>query len=136
MLSSTRVTPLVAIAWLALIDARQAAAQAQPTAGDIENSDVYTTLTELADEVELIREVMGRPFDDSGRLPMSGISETELYYQAETLLIGCNRLASELAGAELVYPPPVPRGSGVSFSVASTITASVPSEPTMRRVRS
>jgi hypothetical protein len=80
-------------------------------AQDVEYSDVYMTVTELADEVELIREIMGRPFDDSARLPVAGISATELYFQGEILLVGANRLASELAGTELVYPPPVPVGA-------------------------
>jgi hypothetical protein len=84
-------------------------ASAQPAAAqEISNSDVYVTVTELADEVELIREVMGRPFDDSPRLPVSGIGLFELYMQTETLLLRSNRLASELAGTERISAPPVP----------------------------
>jgi hypothetical protein len=79
----------------------------------IENSDIYVSATELADEVELIRETMGRPFDDSARLPVSGVTLDELYFQTETLLMKTGRLATELAGADPVALPPIP-GAGVT----------------------
>lgn len=80
------------------------------SAQEIENSDIYVLATELADEVELIREVMGRPYDDSPRLPVSGITLFEVYFHADTLALNSNRLAHELTGAELTLPAPVPTG--------------------------
>ena len=74
----------------------------------IENPDVYALASEVADEIEIIREVMGRPFDDSPRLPASGVSQFEVYFQAQTLFRKSNQLAQEYAGAERVAAPPVP----------------------------
>lgn len=74
----------------------------------IENADIFVAASELADEVELIRETMGRPYDESPRLPVSGITELELYFQARTLLIKSSRLANELAGAAIVPLPEPP----------------------------
>lgn len=76
----------------------------------IENPDVYALASEVADEIELIREVMGRPFDDSPRLPASGVSQFEVYFQAQTLFRKSNQLAQEYAGAQRVAAPPVPEG--------------------------
>lgn len=101
------VNKWVAISWLAALPCL---ATSPLAAQEASNADVYVTVTELLDEAELIREVMGRPFDDSPRLPLSGITEFELYMQTETLLLRANRLASELAGSAPVFPPPVPDG--------------------------
>ena len=79
-------------------------------AQSIENPDVYAIASEVADEIELIREVMGRPFDDSPRLPASGVSQFEVYFQAQTLFRKSNQLAQEYTGAERVAAPPVPEG--------------------------
>ena len=35
----------------------------------------------MADELEIVRERMGRPYDESPRLPVSAVSELELYVQ-------------------------------------------------------
>lgn len=69
----------------------------------IENRHVYSLANELADEIELIREVMGRPYDDSPRLPVSGVTLYELYYHAQTLVRQSNQLAQEVAGAAPVF---------------------------------
>ncbi len=79
-------------------------------AQSIENPDVYAVASEVADEIEIIREVMGRPFDDSPRLPASGVSQFEVYFQAQTLFRKSNQLAQEYAGATRVAAPPVPEG--------------------------
>ena len=79
-------------------------------AQSIENPDVYTLASRVADEIEVIREVMGRPFDDSPRLPASGVSQFEVYFQAQTLFRKSNQLAQEYAGTERVAAPPVPEG--------------------------
>lgn len=81
---------------------------AQPPA-DIANKDVYMIAEELADEVELIREVMGRPYDESPRLPVAGVSVAEVFFQAQTLLRKSNQLARELAGADGLTPAAAPQ---------------------------
>lgn len=72
------------------------------------NSEVYIAVTELADEVELIRETMGRPYDDSPRLPASGVTLFEVYFHLQTLALRSNRLARELAGAAPAAHSPAP----------------------------
>jgi hypothetical protein len=77
----------------------------------IDNAATYTLANQLADEIELVRERMGRPYDDSPRLPVSEVSEIELYYHAQSLLRKANQLAQELAGAAPRPPGPVPSGT-------------------------
>ncbi|MCZ0952350.1 MAG: hypothetical protein OXJ56_07180 [Rhodospirillaceae bacterium] len=79
-------------------------------AQSVENPDVYALASQVADEIELIREVMGRPFDDSPRLPATGVSQFEVYFQAQTLFRKSNQLAQEFAGTARVPAPPVPEG--------------------------
>lgn len=76
----------------------------------VDNVDVYVLADQLANEVELIREVIGRPYDDSPRLPVGGVTPAELYLQAQTLFRKANQLARELADAERATPPPAPDG--------------------------
>jgi hypothetical protein len=83
-----------------------AAAQAQ----DFDNAAAYALANQAADELELVRERMGRPFDDSPRLPVSAVTELELYFQTQSLLRKANQLAQELAGAAPRSPGPVPSG--------------------------
>lgn len=79
-------------------------------AQSVENPDVYALASQVADEIELIREVMGRPFDDSPRLPATGVSQFEVYFQAQTLFRKSNQLAQEYAGTARIPAPPVPEG--------------------------
>ena len=79
-------------------------ADAQP----VDNPDVYALAARVADEIEFIREVMGRPFDDSPRLPATGVSQFEVYFQAQTLFRKSNQLAQEYASAARIPAPPVP----------------------------
>ena len=74
----------------------------------IDNTNAYALANQLADEVELVRERMGKPFDDSPRLPVTGITQTELYFQVQTMLRKTNQLAQELAGVAPRAPGPVP----------------------------
>jgi hypothetical protein len=53
---------------------------------------------------------MGRPFDDSPRLPVSAVTELELYFQTQSMLRKANQLAQELAGAAPRSQGPVPSG--------------------------
>jgi hypothetical protein len=74
----------------------------------VDNAAAYALANQVADELELVRERMGRPYDDSARLPVSAVSELELYYQTQSLLRKANQLAQELAGAAPRPPGPVP----------------------------
>ena len=76
----------------------------------IDNAAAYALANQLADELELVRERMGRPYDDTPRLPVSEVSELELYFQVESLLEKANQLAQELAGTAPRAPGPVPSG--------------------------
>ena len=77
---------------------------------DVDNAAAYALANQVADELELVRERMGRPFDDSPRLPVSAVSELELYFQTQSLLRKANQLAQELAGAAPRSPGPAPSG--------------------------
>lgn len=79
-------------------------------AQEIDNPQAYALANQLADELELVRERMGKPFDDSPRVPVTGVTQVELYFQAQTLLRKTNQLAQELAGAAPRAPGPVPSG--------------------------
>ena len=92
--------------------------EAQP----IGNPDVFVLAAQTAEEVELIREVMGRPYDDSPRLPASDVSEFEVFFQAQTLFRKANQLAQEFAGAERLAPPALPQ-TEVSPSDTHTVIA-------------
>ena len=76
----------------------------------IDNAAAYTLANQVADELELVRERMGRPYDDSPRLPVSAVTELELYFQTQSLLRKANQLAQELAGAAPRAAGPVPSG--------------------------
>ena len=74
----------------------------------VTNTDVYNLASQVAEEIEYIREVMGRPFDDSPRLPVGDVSQLQVYYQAQTLFRKANQLAQEYAGTPRAGAPPVP----------------------------
>ncbi len=87
-------------------------------AQEIDNPDVFAVAAMVAEEVELVREFMGRPFDDSPRLPASDVSQHVVYFQAQSLFRKLNQLAQEQAAIERVAAPPVPEGD---LSPADTI---------------
>ncbi len=94
----------MAIAALPLLPV--ATAQSQ----EVDNARAYALANQVADELELVRERMGAPYDDSPRLPVSAVTELELYFQTQSLLRKANQLAQELAGAAPRAPGPVPSG--------------------------
>ena len=98
-----------------------AAAHAQ----DADNAAAYALANQVADELELVRERMGRPFDDSPRLPVSAVTELELYYQTQSLLRKANQLAQDLAGAAPRSPGPVPSGQISSGDVYALLEDSL-----------
>ena len=74
----------------------------------ISNTDLHNLASQIAEEIEYIREVMGRPYDDSPRLPVGDVSQLEVYYQAQTLFRKTNQLAREYADIPRTAAPPVP----------------------------
>jgi hypothetical protein len=77
---------------------------------EADNARAYALANQVADELELVRERMGRPYDDSPRLPVSAVTELELYFQTQSLLGKANQLAQELAGAAPRSQGPIPSG--------------------------
>ena len=107
----TMLRCLIRVVLLALLPVAAAHAQSQ------DNAAAYALANQAADELELVRERMGRPFDDSPRLPVSAVSELELYFQTQSLLRKANQLAQELAGAAPRSPGPAPSGEIASSDV-------------------
>jgi hypothetical protein len=83
---------------------------AAPHAQEADNAAAYALANQVADELELVRERMGRLYDDSPRLPVSAVTELELYFQTQSLLGKANQLAQELAGAAPRSQGPIPSG--------------------------
>ncbi|HET7925118.1 MAG TPA: hypothetical protein VFL30_09470 [Rhodanobacteraceae bacterium] len=106
---------------LAVVLLPVAAAHAQ----DRDNAAAYALANQVADELELVRERMGRPFDDSPRLPVSAVSELELYYQTQSMLRKANQLAQDLAGVAPRSPGPVPSGDISSADVYALLEDSL-----------
>ena len=102
------------------------------SAQEIDNPDVFAVAAMVAEEVELVREFMGRPFDDSPRLPASDVSQHVVYFQAQSLFRKLNQLAQEQAGIERVAAPPVPEGE---LTPADTILVVEEALAQIRRVK-
>lgn len=109
----------VRIAALALLPL--AAVEAQ----EADNAAAYALANQVADELEIVRERMGRPYDDSARLPVSAVSELELYFQTQSVLRKANQLAQELAGAAPRSPGPVPSGTVTAADVYALLEDSL-----------
>ena len=101
-----KLTMLLCLQVTAIVFVPTSRGQAQ----EIGNPEAYALANQLADEIELVRERMGRPYDDSPRLPVSEVSDVELYFQTQSLLRKANQLAEELAGTASRSPGPVPSG--------------------------
>lgn len=84
------------------------AALSSAAAQEVDNRTIYVLANNIANDVELIRELMGRPYDDSPRLPASEVSELELFLQVQTLFRKANQLAQEAGVADREPPPAAP----------------------------
>ena len=100
-------------------------------AQSVNNTDVYNLASQVAEEIEYIREVMGRPFDDSPRLPVGDVSQLQVYYQAQTLFRKANQLAQEYAGAPRTAAPPVP---DVDLQPSDSFNAVISAQDQIRQV--
>ena len=89
---------------LAMLSGWTASAAEDPTI-----AHVYQSMEQISQDVELIREVMGRPVVTSSPWIVIDAEMRHVYYQMQTVLRDVNRLARELTGegAELL---PVPLG--------------------------
>jgi hypothetical protein len=107
--------PKVAVPWRILIAMTLVTgALAESSAQTLDNRDIYSLANRVADDVELIREVMGRPYDDSPRLPASEVTPLELFFTSRTLFRKANQLAQQLNLADATSAPPAPpEGVGV-----------------------
>ena len=93
--------------------------------GTLTNKDVFVIAEELADEIELIREVMGRPYDESPRLPVAGVSMAEVFFQAQTLQRKANQLAREIAQAPGATMEPAPEGDITAADVHGLVAGAL-----------
>lgn len=78
-------------------------------AAEIEPPDVYQAVRQASQDIELVREVMGRPILDADPWVVEHAEPRHVYYQAQTLFRKVGRLKRQLANEESVMPP-VPTG--------------------------
>lgn len=88
-----------------------------------QNVDIYIRAIQAADDVELIREYMGRPFDDAPRLPASDVSQVELFFVAQTFFRKANQLAQEVAGAQRLAAAAAPEGDVLPSDTLAVVSA-------------
>lgn len=72
---------------------------------EITPAHVYQAVEQVSANVDLIREVMGRPETATEPWVVIDAQPRHVFYQALTLLRKANRLAEELGAAERVTPP-------------------------------
>ena len=78
-------------------------------AAEIEPPDVYQAVRQVSQDIELIREVMGRPKLEAATWVVEHAEPRHVYYQAQTLFRKVGRLNRQLTGTESTMPP-VPTG--------------------------
>ena len=66
---------------------------------------VYQAVRQVAQDVELIREVMGRPRLEAPAWIVDHAEPRHVFYQAQTLFRQVGRLAQQMTGEESVLPP-------------------------------
>ncbi len=78
-------------------------------ASEIEPPDVYQAVRQVSQDIELIREVMGRPQHEAPAWVVEHAEPRHVYYQSQTLFRKVGRLDKQLTGDESVMPP-IPTG--------------------------
>ena len=78
-------------------------------ADEIAPAHVYQAVRQLAQDIELIREVMGRPKLEAPAWVVDHAAPRHVFYQVQTLFRKTDRLADQLTGEEGELPP-VPVG--------------------------
>ena len=78
-------------------------------AEEIAPPDVYQAVLQVSQDIELVREVMGRPKLEASTWVVEHAEPRHVYYQAQTLFRKVGRLNRQLTGAESAMPA-VPTG--------------------------
>ena len=99
---------LLLLATAALVGATATAQEVQ-TGEEIAPPHVYQAVRKLSLDIELIREVMGKPRLAAPPWIVEDAVPRHVFYQAQVLFRKTGRLAQELAGEESVLPP-IPQG--------------------------
>jgi len=69
---------------------------------------LYQNVGTLANELEQIRQVMGKRLPRKRSFSLADVEPRQVYFQAQTLFRKCNSLAQEVAGISRRAPPPAP----------------------------
>lgn len=96
-------------------------AQEERAEQEVTPPHVYRSVGQVAANIELIREVMGRPELTTAPWVVEDAQPRHVYFQALTLFRKANGLAMELAGAERTAPPPVLEAEIVPADVLSVV---------------
>lgn len=78
-------------------------------AQEIAPPDVYQAVRQVAQDIELVREVMGRPKLEADAWVVEHAEPRHVYYQAQTLFRKVGRLNRQLTGEDSTMPP-IPTG--------------------------
>ncbi len=89
--------------WLCLLAA--VSAVGATSAAEIEPPDVYQAVRQVSQDIELVREVMGRPKLEADAWVVEHAEPRHVFYQAQTLFRKVGRLNRQLTGGESVMPP-------------------------------
>ena len=73
-------------------------------ANDVEPPDVYQAVRQVSQDIELVREVMGRPKLDVDPWVVEHAEPRHVYYQAQTLFRKVGRLKQQLTDEDSVMP--------------------------------
>ena len=92
-------------------------------AADIEPPDVYQAVQQVSQDIELIREVMGRPKLEAEAWVVEHAEPRHVYYQAQTLFRKVGRLKRQLT-LDATDMPPVPLGEIEPQHVLQVVHAS------------
>jgi len=74
----------------------------------LQHPDINRLVGQVSRELDLLTYVMGKRENQAPPLPVSHVSEHEVFLQAQTLLRKANTLAQEIAGAPRMPPPALP----------------------------
>ena len=108
-----------------------AAALSTRAAEEITPPQVYQALGQLSQDVELVRDVMGRPKLAAPPWIVDHAEPRHVFYQMQTLFRNVGRLSRELTGEESVMPP-VPVGEITPQHVLQVVAAA---QERMDRIR-
>ena len=92
-------------------------------AAEIEPPDVYQAVRQVSQDIELVREVMGRPKLDADAWVVEHAEPRHVYYQAQTLFRKVDRLKRQLT-LEASAMPPAPLGEIEPQHVLQVVRAS------------